>query len=362
MKSSFIHELVLGLAGRSYPITIGYDFLGSLNKVCPFITGKNVVVISNSTVSDLYLSLVTSSLDKTNSNNLVINLPEGEQEKKLSNVELIVSKMLEKNLDRSTVIIALGGGVIGDIAGFVASVYQRGIDFIQVPTTLLSQVDSSVGGKTGVNHFLGKNMIGSFYQPKAVVIDIKTLNTLNEREFSAGAAEIIKYGCIRDIRFFEWLEENSMSIMSKSLEHLAYAIRKSCEIKSSIVEQDERESGIRAILNFGHTFGHAIESGVGYGNWLHGEAVSSGMVLASRLSQKLDLLKEDEVVRIKNLLDSMNLPTDSPKLDISTFVDLMKKDKKNKNNRINYILLDGIGNSFVKGFIPEEISEFLAHV
>ena len=244
----------------------------------------------------------------------------------------------------------------------MASVYQRGIDFIQVPTTLLSQVDSSVGGKTGVNHLLGKNMIGSFYQPKAVVIDIKTLDTLNEREFSAGAAEIIKYGCIRDIRFFEWLEENSMSIMSKSLEHLAYAIKKSCEIKSSIVEQDERESGIRAMLNFGHTFGHAIESGFGYGNWLHGEAVSSGMVLASRLSQKLDLLKEDEVGRIKNLLNSMNLPVDAPKLDISRFVNLMKKDKKNKNNQINYILLDGIGKSLVKGFVPEEISDFLAYV
>ena len=215
MKPPFIHELVLGLAGRSYPITIGYDFLSSLYKVCPFIAGKNVVVISNRTVSNLYLSLITSSLDKTKSNYIVINLPEGEQEKKLSNVELIVSKMLEKNLDRSTVIMALGGGVIGDIAGFVASVYQRGIDFIQIPTTLLSQVDSSVGGKTGVNHLLGKNMIGSFYQPKAVFIDIKTLDTLNEREFSAGAAEIIKYGCIRDIRFFEWLEENSMSIMSK---------------------------------------------------------------------------------------------------------------------------------------------------
>ena len=183
MKSPFVHELVLGLSGRSYPITIGYDFLGSLNEVCPFIAGRNAVIISNSTVSDLYLSLVTSSLDKTNTNYIAINLPEGEQEKKLSNVELIVSKMLEKNLDRSTVIIALGGGVIGDIAGFVASVYQRGIDFIQVPTTLLSQVDSSVGGKTGVNHFLGKNMIGSFYQPKAVVIDIKTLDTLNEGNF-----------------------------------------------------------------------------------------------------------------------------------------------------------------------------------
>ena len=362
MKTPFIYELVLGLAGRSYPITIGFDFLDSLSKVCPFVAGKNVVVITNSTVSDLYLSLITSSLDETNSHYITINLPEGEQEKKLGNVELIVSKMLEKNLDRSTVIIALGGGVIGDIAGFVASVYQRGIDFIQVPTTLLSQVDSSVGGKTGVNHLLGKNMIGSFYQPKAVIIDIKTLNTLSEREFSAGAAEIIKYGCTRDIKFFEWLEENSMLIMSRSLEHLAYAIRKSCEIKSSIVEQDERESGIRAILNFGHTFGHAIESGVGYGNWLHGEAISAGMVLASRLSQKLDLLKEDEVGRIKNLLRSMNLPVDTPKIDIATFVNLMKKDKKNKNNQINYILLNGIGNSLVKGFDAKEIADFLAHV
>ena len=357
-----MHELILGLGGRSYPIVIGYDFLSSLTEACPFITNKNVVIISNKTVSDLYLPAVISSLQKTNSNYISIDLPDGEQEKKLSNVELIVSKMLEKNLDRSTVIIALGGGVIGDIAGFVASVYQRGIDFIQVPTTLLSQVDSSVGGKTGVNHLLGKNMIGSFYQPKAVVIDIKTLDTLNEREFSAGAAEIIKYGCIRDIRFFEWLEQNSMLIMSKSLEHLAYAIRKSCEIKSSIVERDERESGIRATLNFGHTFGHAIESGCGYGNWLHGEAVSFGMVLASRLSQKLDLLKEDEVARIKNLLASVNLPVNSPKLDNSTFVDLMKKDKKNKNNLINYILLDGIGNSLIRGFMPEEISDFLAHV
>jgi len=357
-----MHELVLGLGGRSYPITIGYNFLDSLHEVCPLITSKNIVVISNKTVSALYLSVITSSLEKIQSNYIVINLPDGEQEKKLSNVELIVSKMLAKNLDRSTVIIALGGGVIGDIAGFVASVYQRGIDFIQVPTTLLSQVDSSVGGKTGVNHLLGKNMIGSFYQPKAVVIDIKTLDTLNEREFSAGAAEIIKYGCIRDIRFFEWLEQNSMLIMSKSLEHLAYAIRKSCEIKSSIVERDERESGIRATLNFGHTFGHAIESGCGYGNWLHGEAVSFGMVLASRLSQKLDLLKEDEVARIKNLLASVNLPVNSPKLDNSTFVDLMKKDKKNKNNLINYILLDGIGNSLVRGFMPEEILDFLAHV
>tara|TARA_B100000963_G_scaffold348378_1_gene355877 strand:- start:316 stop:1377 length:1062 start_codon:yes stop_codon:yes gene_type:complete len=353
---------VLGLGGRSYPIIIGYDFLNLLSEICPTLANRNVVIISNKIVSDLYLPSITSSLNKANSNFVLINLPDGEQEKKLSNVEFIVSKMLEKNLDRSSIILALGGGVIGDIAGFVASIYQRGIDFIQVPTTLLAQVDSSVGGKTGVNHLLGKNMIGSFYQPKAVVIDIMTLETLNDREFSAGAAEIIKYGCIRDIRFFEWLEKNSTEIMNKSLKQLAYAIKKSCEIKSSIVEEDERESGIRALLNFGHTFGHAIESGLGYGNWLHGEAISSGMVLASHLSLKLNFLNDSEVRRIENLLLSMNLPVNPPNLDISIFIDLMRKDKKNKNNLLNYILLDGIGNSFVRSFMPEEISDFLIHV
>ncbi len=339
-------ELKVDLGDRSYPIFIGENILSDPNYFLPYIKGKSVAIVTNETVAPIYLDTIRSTLagcDLT-----VITLPDGEQYKNLETVNLIFDKLLQLRHTRKTTLVALGGGVIGDMTGFAAACYQRGVDFIQVPTTLLSQVDSSVGGKTGVNHALGKNMIGAFYQPNAVVIDTATLNTLPDRELSAGLAEVIKYGLICDQPFYEWLQENIDRLMSRDPEALSYAIHRSCQDKARVVEADETESGIRAILNLGHTFGHAIETHTGYGSWLHGEAVAVGMVMAADLSFREGNLSKEDVDGIVTMLKRVSLPTLPPSgISPGRFVELMAVDKKVLDGQLRLVLLDSVGNANV---------------
>jgi 3-dehydroquinate synthase len=274
-------------------------------------------------------------------------LPDGEEEKNAENLMAIFTALLEKKCDRKITLLALGGGVIGDMTGFAAATYMRGVPFVQVPTTLLAQVDSSVGGKTAINHPLGKNMIGAFYQPQLVLADTATLATLPDRELSAGLAEVIKHGAIIDAAFFNWLEENIHLLRARDAAALAYAIRRSCEIKAEVVRQDERESGLRAILNFGHTFGHAIEAGLGYGEWLHGEAVGCGMVMAADLSARMGYLSSAEQARLVTLVKAAGLPTTAPNLGESRWLDLMEVDKKNEGGQIKFILLKPLGSTII---------------
>ncbi len=338
------HKVNVDLGARSYPIFIGHGILKNIDYE-NFIKSNKVVVITNQKVAPLYLDKMESILKKKEKEYFSIVIADGEEQKSLKTLEIIITKMLEKKVERTATILALGGGVIGDMAGFAAAIYQRGINFIQVPTTLLAHVDSSVGGKTAVNHSLGKNMIGAFHQPKCVVIDIETLDSLPRRDLIAGFAEIIKYGCITDVNFFEWLELNVENLKRKSKDHMVYAIKKSCEIKAKIVNEDEKEKGKRAILNFGHTFGHAIETSLGYGVWLHGEAIGCGMIMASLLSYKLGLINYKKFTRIKNLIEKFELPIEFPNLQIDEFIELMSNDKKVKNNLIYYVLLEDIGKS-----------------
>ncbi len=331
------------LGNRSYPILIGKALLTQSYMFLDHIPGNNVFIVSNEKVAPLYLDQVLASCKKLNCQVKV--LPDGEQFKNISTMETIYSALLEQRCDRNTTLIALGGGVVGDMTGFAAATYQRGVHFIQVPTTLLAQVDSSVGGKTGVNHALGKNMIGSFYQPRCVIADLDTLNTLDDRELSAGIAEIIKYGLIRDIEFFNWLEINIQKLVERDAEALAFAVYRSCENKAVIVAEDELEqSGKRALLNFGHTFGHAIETGMGYGNWLHGEAVACGMLMAANLSIKQGWLNRQDYSRIESLLIAANLPTQAPNnLSANKFFDLMSIDKKVRDGNLHLVLLNKLG-------------------
>jgi len=331
------------LGNRSYPIYIGENLLSQPQFFLDHAANKNVFIISNEKVAPLYLDKVLDSCKKLSCEFKI--LPDGEQFKNTHTMDTIYSSLLEQHCDRSTTLIALGGGVIGDITGFAAATYQRGVQFIQVPTTLLAQVDSSVGGKTGVNHALGKNMIGCFYQPRCVIADISTLSTLDERELSAGIAEIIKYGLIRDPEFFIWLENNMSKLIDRDLDALAYAIHRSCENKAQIVAEDEQEqSGKRALLNYGHTFGHAIETGIGYGNWLHGEAVACGMLMAARLSIKQGWLSEQDYSRIETLIKAANLPTRTPDMmTVEDFIGLMSVDKKVRDGKLFLVLLNKIG-------------------
>jgi len=281
---------------------------------------------------------------------LSIILPDGEEYKTLDTISLIYDRLLEARFSRSATLVALGGGVIGDMVGFAAATYQRGIDFIQIPTTLLSQVDSSVGGKTGVNRPLGKNMVGAFYQPNCVLADTSTLRTLPERELKAGLAEVIKYGLINNLSFLDWLDENIENILALDAGALAYAIGTSCQEKAAIVAEDEKEAGIRAILNLGHTFGHAIEAAMGYGNWLHGEAVATGIVMAAELSCQENLIGPDDVKRVRSIIQRAGLPTTPPKeMDVDTFISLMSRDKKAEQGKINFILLEALGKARVSG-------------
>ncbi len=331
------------LGKRSYPIYIGNNLLSQPELLHKHIPGQHVFVISNDKVAPLYLERVLNACKNLKCDHQV--LPDGEQFKTLDSMHKIYTSLLEKHCDRNTTLIALGGGVIGDITGFAAATYQRGIHFIQIPTTLLAQVDSSVGGKTGVNHELGKNMIGSFHQPRCVITDLATLNSLDDRELSAGIAEVIKYGLIRDAEFYDWLEENLQKILDRNSEALAYAVYRSCKNKAEIVAEDELEqTDLRALLNFGHTFGHAIETGVGYGNWLHGEAVAYGMLMAMRLSIKLGWINEKDYLRAEQLVEKANLPTKAPdNLDPEKFMQIMSVDKKVRDGKMYLVLLKQIG-------------------
>jgi 3-dehydroquinate synthase len=342
------HQLEVDLDDRSYPIYIGTGLVGQADLIGPHIHGQSALIVTNSTVAPLYLDAVRQALDSRQIRHDQIILDDGEQYKTMVSIETIIDLLLTNRHDRRTTVIALGGGVIGDVAGFAASIYQRGVNFIQIPTTLLSQVDSSVGGKTGVNHPLGKNMIGAFYQPQCVIADIDTFNTLPARELSAGLAEVIKYGLIHDVDFFDWLEINIDSLSNLDQELLAQAVLVSCQNKARVVELDERESGLRAILNLGHTFGHAIETVMGYGNWLHGEAVAAGMVMAIDLSIREGLVDEEIRQRAVALLQRAGLPVTPPaEITVEQYLNAMSIDKKNVDGRIKLVLLNALGDAFI---------------
>jgi 3-dehydroquinate synthase len=342
-----METLTVQLGDRAYPIYIGAGLLQNKNLPGRHVRGRTAMVVSNEAVAPLYMSVLMSTLEGLRVDATV--LPDGEQYKTLEVLNIIYTALLEKRHDRSTTLVALGGGVVGDITGFAAASYQRGINFIQIPTTLLAQVDSSVGGKTGVNHPLGKNMIGAFHQPNCVIVDTDTLDTLPDRELSAGLAEAIKYGLIGDASLFEWLEKNIDHLLQRDAGALTYCIRRSCENKAKVVAADEREqTGHRALLNFGHTFGHAIETGLGYGTWLHGEAVGCGMIMAARLSHRLGWLSTAELERARGLIQRARLPTRPPAaIDSKRFFTLMTVDKKAVEGKLRLVLLRGIGQATV---------------
>jgi 3-dehydroquinate synthase len=337
--------LEVSLDSRSYPIVIGSDILDDSKLIRAHLASNRVVIVTNETVGPLFADRIQKSLNGAGVDVLRITLPDGEQYKTWETLNTIYDAMLAARCDRTTTIIALGGGVVGDVAGFAAATYQRGIAYIQAPTTLLAQVDSSVGGKTAINHPLGKNMIGAFYQPRLVIADIAALKKLPDRELSAGLAEVIKYGAIMDAGFFAWLEENMGRLVAREPEALAHAVEVSCRCKAEIVAADEREGGRRALLNFGHTFGHAIEAGLGYGTWLHGEAVAAGMLLAARLSAAQGDISQGEVNRIEALLDHANLPKKAPALGAARYLELMGYDKKVHQGKLRLVLLKSIGSA-----------------
>lgn len=354
-----MNTLTVELGTRSYPIYIGQALLGTPNLLGKHITGKQVMVVSNETIAPLYLQTVLDML--TDFETATVILPDGEQYKNLDSLNSVFSALLEHRFNRDCTLIALGGGVVGDITGFAAASYQRGVAFLQIPTTLLAQVDSSVGGKTGVNHPLGKNMIGAFHQPRCVLIDTNTLDTLDDRQLAAGLAEVIKYGLIRDAEFFAWLEANMDALKSRNQQVLETAIERSCTIKAEIVAADEREGGQRALLNLGHTFGHAIETAMGYGNWLHGEAVATGMLMAADLSARHGWLATDAVQRTEKLLQQADLPTKPPaEMDEAQFRQLMSIDKKVVAGNLRLVLLKTLGEGVVSGdFRQQLLSETL---
>ncbi|MBI2382377.1 MAG: 3-dehydroquinate synthase [Gammaproteobacteria bacterium] len=347
-----METLNLPLGERSYPIHIGAGLLDRAELLRPALRARQAMIVSNPTVAGLYLERLQAALADVQTD--VVLLPDGESYKSLGTLDAVFTALLEKRHTRHTTLVALGGGVIGDMTGFAAACYQRGVHFVQVPTTLLAQVDSSVGGKTGVNHPLGKNMIGAFHQPRAVLIDTDTLGTLPEREFSAGLAEIIKYGLIGDLPFFAWLESQMDALRAREPEALRQAIATSCRNKARIVAADEREEGVRAWLNLGHSFGHAIETGLGHGTWLHGEAVGCGLVLAARLARRQGELSEAELVRIQALMERAGLPTRPPtELSAERMLELMRVDKKNLHGALRLILPQGLG----RVRIAEAVSE-----
>ncbi len=354
-------QIIVTTQTHDYPINI----VSSANygeQVVPYIKGSQVLLVTNDVVAPLYLQDFQQSLAKSNPNLSIHTciLRDGEQYKNQDSINQIYDVLLENHLSRDVTLIALGGGVVGDMTGFAAASYMRGVNFIQVPTTLLAQVDSSVGGKTGINHPLGKNMIGAFWQPQLVLADMNTLCTLPKRELSAGMAEVIKYALIADIDFLTWLEENMQAMMALDLSVLAVAVKKCCQLKADIVAQDERESGVRALLNFGHTFGHVIETYMGYGNWLHGEAVSVGMMQASKLSAMLGWITKADVERIERLLILANLPIEAPNIPVEKALELMSHDKKSLSGQIRLILLEQVGKATVTtAFKPEQLKSVL---
>ena len=360
--SEITQTLNVDLGDRSYPIYIGAGILDNSNLLQRHIPSRQVMVVSNETIAPLYMEQVTASLTDYEVAQCI--LPDGEQYKNLEVLNQIFDQLLQRRFDRNCTLIALGGGVVGDMTGFAAASYQRGVHFIQVPTTLLAQVDSSVGGKTGVNHPLGKNMIGAFYQPRSVIIDTNTLNTLDDRQLSAGIAEVIKYGLINDAEFLLWLENNISQLISRDPETLIYAIERSCADKAGVVAEDEKESGMRALLNLGHTFGHAIETGMGYGQWLHGEAVAAGMCMAADLSRRMGWIDADDCQRIDNLIGKASLPTKAPaELSADRFLELMSVDKKVLDGKLRLVLLKALGKSIVtEDFDVKALSATLAHM
>ena len=356
-----MQTLKVELADRSYPIQIGRNLLSNASLILPYLKRKHVAVVTNTTVAPLYLSQLSDSLKVAGVQVISIILPDGEAYKNSETLNTIYDALLQNRCERSTTLIALGGGVIGDLTGYAAATYLRGVPFIQIPTTLLSQVDSSVGGKTGINHPLGKNMIGAFYQPQLVLADIDTLKTLPAREFSAGVAEVIKYGLIRDADFFDWLETNMASLMKLDEQVLSYAIYRSCQNKAEVVAIDEHEQGERALLNLGHTFGHAIENAMGYGVWLHGEGVAAGTVMAADLSQRMGWINTTDFARIKASFQSANLPIVPPSLGVEKYLDLMALDKKVENGKIRLILQKDIGKSVITSdYDVEKLKETLS--
>ncbi len=354
--------LQVSLADRSYPIYIGDGLLAQAELLEKHIKGTEVLVVTNTTIAPLYLEKVLESLSVYNCRSVI--LPDGEQFKNLEVLNQIFDALLEAKFSRKVTLIALGGGVIGDMTGFAAASYQRGVPFIQIPTTLLSQVDSSVGGKTAVNHALGKNMIGAFYQPQCVIADTLTLNTLEDSQLASGLAEVIKYGLINDADFFTWLENNMSALLARDQVVLAEAIERSCQDKADIVAQDELEQGVRALLNLGHTFGHAIETGMGYGNFLHGEGVAVGMLMAADLSCRMGWMTEDQVERIKRLLIAAKLPTTVPEgMTAEQFMSLMSVDKKVQDGQIRLVLMKGIGQAVIsddysKASLADTLADF----
>lgn len=335
--------LNVALGERSYPIRIGCGILSDPSLLAPHIGRKSAVVVTNDTVAPLYLEVLRSTLKRAGISTLPVILPDGEAFKTWQTLNTIFDALLGAHCERSTTLIALGGGVIGDMGGFAAACYQRGMPFIQIPTTLLSLVDSSVGGKTAINHPLGKNMIGAFYQPKLVLADIDTLDTLPDRELSAGLAEVIKYGLIRDAAFFDWLDMNIEKLRERDKTALAHAIHRSCANKAEVVAADEREQGDRALLNLGHTFGHAIETGLGYGEWLHGEAVAAGTLIAAELSCQMGWLSEADLLRVEKIFLRAGLPVRSPSLGEERYLELMRHDKKVQDGKLRLVMLKAIG-------------------
>lgn len=348
-----MESLRVALGERAYPIHIGAGVIGSAALYAPHLEGRSVAIVTDEVVAPLYLETVKKALGGVRATEIVV--PKGEQAKSWQTLNRVFDALLKARCGRDTLIVALGGGVIGDLAGFAAAVYQRGVPFVQVPTTLLAQVDSSVGGKTAINHALGKNMVGAFHQPLAVISDVTTLDTLPDRELRAGLAEVIKHGVALDRAFVAWLEENMDKLVARDALALAHAVRRSCELKAAVVAADEREAGQRALLNLGHTFGHAIEAGSGYGVWLHGEAVAAGMVMAAELSQRLGTLSSGEVARLRSLVGRAGLPTKGPALPLEQMLALMSVDKKAAQGKVRFILLEGIGRATVRGGVDERL-------
>jgi 3-dehydroquinate synthase len=349
----------ISLGERSYPILIGPDLLEQQAALADAVSARSLLIVTNETVAPLYLEMLKRSLPGRRLAELV--LPDGEEHKTLSSMSRIIDALVDARMNRDAAIVALGGGVIGDMAGFAAACYQRGIDYIQVPTTLLAQVDSSVGGKTAVNHPKAKNMIGAFHQPRCVIADTHTLATLPKREYRAGIAEIVKYGLIYDAQFFAWLEANADALLARNDGAVMHAVRRSCEIKAEVVGADEREQGLRAILNLGHTFGHAIETGTGYGAWLHGEAVATGMVIAADLSTRLGWFEEKDLVRAVRLLERFGLPIVAPRLGADKARELMGMDKKVLDGRVRLVLLRGMGRADVVADYSKQAFEATLH-
>ncbi|WBY03528.1 3-dehydroquinate synthase [Ramlibacter tataouinensis] len=347
-EPTVLHEVAIELGERRYPILIGSGLLGAATTWQGVPPAAAALIVSNETIAPLYLQQLAGALQGRFRQVHQVVLPDGEAHKDWSTLNRIFDALLAHGCDRKTVLFALGGGVVGDMTGFAAACYMRGVPFVQVPTTLLAQVDSSVGGKTAINHPLGKNMIGAFHQPARVVCDLDTLATLPARELSAGLAEVIKYGPIADMDFLAWIEEHLDALLRRDTAALAHAVRRSCEIKAAVVGQDERESGLRAILNFGHTFGHAIEAGLGYGQWLHGEAVGCGMVMALHLSRGLGLVDDALVERITRLVRAAGLPVQGPRLGAERYLELMRVDKKAEAGDIRFVVIEAPGRAGVR--------------